>query len=42
VLGATAFVSVSALVGAVILWRGRRRNLSDTSLITESYDRRKE
>jgi hypothetical protein len=26
----------------VILWRGRRRNLSDTSLITESYDRRKE
>jgi hypothetical protein len=26
----------------VILWRGRRRNLSDTSLLTESYDRRKE
>jgi hypothetical protein len=41
VLGVTAFGTVTALLGAVILWRTRRRNIRDTSLITESFDRRK-
>jgi hypothetical protein len=38
----TGVVSLMALLGAVILWRARPRRTTDTSIITESFDRRKE
>lgn len=37
----TGVVSVIALLGAVILWQARPRRTADTSIITESFDRRK-
>ena len=37
----TGVVSVIALLGAVLLWRARPRRTADTSIITESFDRRK-
>jgi hypothetical protein len=37
----TAVASAIALLGAVILWRARPRRTADTSIITESFDRRK-
>jgi len=36
----TGVVTLIALVGAVILWRTRPRQTTDTSIITESFDRR--
>jgi hypothetical protein len=38
----TGVVSLMALLGAVILWRARPRSPTDTSIITESFDRRKD
>jgi len=38
----TGVVTLIALVGAVILWRTRPRQTTDTSIITESFDRRKD
>lgn len=37
----TGIVTLLALIGAVILWRARPRRTTDTSIITESFDRRK-